>query len=423
MRTSAERRALGACVRLPAASWGCASARCGSRRCRRVWAAFRAACRLSEQHVPLRALRVQVSSGGGCEKRLSGCSAEPFLARLRPIAARRRSCYHHPAMPDMPCWTQDDVRGFLAHYGIPALVLEAAPLAGGCDNLNLLVTLGARRMVLRRYSHTTEDEIEWELQLIRHLGSRGYPTPAVLAGEDGALFHSFLGRPAALFTFVPGRESSPQSAQDCAQVAAAVAELHLITRDLHLPHARSHTDSKRLERLAATASRVASPGLAEMAAQAIAFRGHFTGRLAEVNGDLPSGVVHHDANPGNALLDEEGKVVAIIDFDEAHEGELVTDVASLLRLWATPRDWQGLRAEMTEAVLAAYNRHRPLSLAEWEMLPDFFLLFTLADAAEYVSRSLASDPTGTPVHECLAYQRFIDLQRDRTWMRMLRPRL
>jgi Ser/Thr protein kinase RdoA (MazF antagonist) len=204
-------------------------------------------------------------------------------------------------------------------------------------------------------------------------------------------------------------------------VAAAVAELNSVTRDLHLPHARSHTDWKRLERLEMTASRVSSPGLAEMAARAREFGQQFTERLASVGGNLPSGIVHHDANPGNALLDEDGKLTALLDFDEAHEGELVTDVASLLRLWATPRDWQGLKPEMTEAVLLAYNRRRPLSQAEWDVLPDFLLFFTLADAAEYVSRRLASDAPGAAVHECLAYQRFMDLQRDRKWMKMLLP--
>lgn len=298
---------------------------------------------------------------------------------------------------------------------------EIAPVTGGCDNLNLLVTLGAQRLVLRRYSHTPEEEIEWELELIRYLGKRSFPTPAVFVGDDGALFHSFLGRPAALFSFVPGCEPSPQSPEDGAEVAAAVAELNSVTRDLHLPHARSHTDWKRLERLEMTASRVSSPGLAEMAARAREFGQQFTERLASVGGNLPSGIVHHDANPGNALLDEDGKLTALLDFDEAHEGELVTDVASLLRLWATPRDWQGLKPEMTEAVLLAYNRRRPLSQAEWDVLPDFLLFFTLADAAEYVSRRLASDAPGAAVHECLAYQRFMDLQRDRKWMKMLLP--
>lgn len=313
------------------------------------------------------------------------------------------------------------MRVFLAAHGIAARELGAAPLAGGCDNLNLLVSVGARRVVLRRYSHTPDEEIEWELQLIRHLVARGFPTPAVIAAEDGRLSHDFLGRPAALFDFIPGREPSPQSVREGAQVAAAVAELNRITRDLHLPHARSHTDWKRLERLEATASRLSSPGLAEMAARAREFTEGFAERVAAVRSDLPAGIVHHDANPGNALLDEEGKLVALLDFDEAHEGELVTDVASLLRLWATPDSWQGLKPEMAEAVLAAYHEGRPLSEVEWEVLPDFLLLFTLADAAEYVSGSLAADPARAAVPGCLAYRRFVERERERSWVTLLRP--
>lgn len=325
-------------------------------------------------------------------------------------------------MAALPSWTEHDVRQFLAAYGMEPRELDAAPLAGGCDNLNLLVTFGAQRVVLRRHSHTPDEEIEWELQLIRYLATRGFPTPSVFVGDDGALSRDFLGRPAALFDFVPGREPNPQSPQEGAQVAAAVAQLHLVAGDLHLPYARSHTDWKRLERLEVAASCLSSPGLADMAARMRGFRGEFAERLGAVNGDLPAGIVHHDANPGNALLDAEGKLVALLDFDEAHEGELLTDVASLLRLWATPDDWQGLKPEMTEAVLSAYHERRALSEAEWEMLPHFLLLFTLADAAGYVTGSLASDPTGAPVPECRAYHRFVGLERDRAWTKMLRPR-
>jgi len=325
-------------------------------------------------------------------------------------------------MPDLPAWTLADVRPFLAGYGLEGDVRAAAPLEGGCDNLNLLFTLGDRRLVLRRYSHTPAEQIEWELQLIRLLHARGFPTPAVFPRVDGALSADFLGRPAALFEFVPGREADPQSPREAAQVAGAIAELHLLTRDLHLPHARPHTDWARLDRLEATAARLSSPGLGEMAARVRQFRLQFAARLASVRGPLPAGIVHHDTNPGNALIGEEGRLVALLDFDEAHEGEFLSDVAALLRLWATPRSWQGLRPEMVEAVLSTYHARRPLSRAEWELLPDFLLFFTLADAAEYVSRALASDPARAPVRECRTWQRFLDLERDRKWAELLAAR-
>jgi hypothetical protein len=70
--------------------------------------------------------------------------------RVGLVAARRPSCYHHLTMPAMPPWTKDDVSRFLSHYGTWHGVDNVVPLAGGCDNLNLLVSLGERRVVLRR---------------------------------------------------------------------------------------------------------------------------------------------------------------------------------------------------------------------------------------------------------------------------------
>src|SRR5574340_145761 len=205
------------------------------------------------------------------------------------------------AMPTLPTWTTEDVRAFLEGYGLRGERLTAAPLEGGADNLNLLVDAAGRRVVLRRYSRTPEAEIEWELQLIRLLSARGFATPAVFPRADGAPFADFLGRPAALFSFLPGRDGDPESAEDGAQTAAAIAELHLLTRGVHLPHARSQTGQTWLDLLDEMAGRVESPGLAEMAARAREFRTRFEARVAAVSGALPMVIVHHDANPGNVL--------------------------------------------------------------------------------------------------------------------------
>ena len=77
---------------------------------------------------------------------------------------------------------------------------------------------------------------------------------------------------------------------------------------------------------------------------------------------------------------------------------------------------------MPEALLSAYHARRPLSPAEWELLPDFLLFYTLADAAGYVTGRLATEPAGEAVPECYSYRRFLSLQRDQAWREELRPR-
>ncbi len=144
-------------------------------------------------------------------------------------------CYHRRIMSPFPTWTTDDVRAFLLGYGLRPETLTAVPLEAG--NLALLLHADGQRLVLRRYSWTPEEEIARELQLIRFLTARGFPTPSAFRRIDGAMSADFLGRPAALFPYVVGHQADPQSPADAAQVADAIAELHLLTRGLHLPHA------------------------------------------------------------------------------------------------------------------------------------------------------------------------------------------
>jgi homoserine kinase type II len=317
-----------------------------------------------------------------------------------------------------PVWTDTDIRAFLAHYDLSDNFTAAAPLLGGCDNLNLRVDCPEKQVIIRRYSHTPAVEIEWELQVIHYLNHRHFPTPFAYVGKDGASIHDFLGKPAVLFEFVAGQEPSPNSPKDCAQMTAAIAQLHLLTRDLHLPHTRTATSERYLSELAACAQ-LSSPRLAEMVAHMEDFQAAFAQRLRTVGGDLPVSIVHHDPNPGNALLDEKRQLVALLDFDEAHEGPMLLDVAALLRMWATPHSWRGFEKKMVKAILTTYNAIRPLSREKWELLPDFVLYFSLADAAGYVSGRLMEDTSGTPVKDCYSYRRFLALDKDRSWVEIL----
>jgi homoserine kinase type II len=291
-------------------------------------------------------------------------------------------------MPNPTQWSTEGISRFLADYGLAAPV-SARVLEGGCDNLNLLLDVGDEKLVLRRYRRTGAEEVAWELELIRLLAERGFPTPPVLRSLEGGLAGSFLGGTAALFRYLPGAEAEPRSLDNAVQTAALIADLHLATRGLEIPHPRTRTDLQLLADLEEMASSLDSPGLAEMAAEARSFREEFTARLA-AGPAIPWGIVHHDPNPGNVLVNDEGKVVALLDFDLAHSSHLLTDVAATIRCWSTRPDCS-LNTEWAARQVAAYHARRPLSEREWDLLPDFVLLYYLADAAGYVTDTLQSE--------------------------------
>jgi Ser/Thr protein kinase RdoA (MazF antagonist) len=148
----------------------------------------------------------------------------------------------------------------------------------------------------------------------------------------------------------------------------------------------------------------------------------FDRRVAPYADQLPRGVVHHDAHCQNVLF-RDGRLVALIDFDDAYEGYLVADVVRLMESWAT--DWRRLDPpDLTKAVrvVREYERHRPLTQAERELFP--LGLFLLSDTASFVQGEIERGRDATvALSECRQYQRYQALKQDSGWLASFRRAL
>ena len=314
--------------------------------------------------------------------------------------------------PESGPWSVEEVRGLLAGYGRRPRALAVAALAGGIENLNLRVDADGELLVLRRYDATAPAEVPWELELLRRLVARRFPTAPPIARPDGALLSTFADRPAALFAYVPGRHPAPDDPRAAAQAADAVARLHELTEGLALPHPRTRMDSRRrLARfrtwLEARGPRPNEAALARLAAEVEAYTAELDARLGPRAGALPRGAIHHDAHADNILVDEAGRLVALLDFDDAHEAFLLGDLAVLLEAWGSEPASHALAPERTGVVLRAYRARRPLGEAEFELLPDFLALYSLADSVQYVADHVESGmPAERAAADCNQYARF-----------------
>ncbi len=313
-------------------------------------------------------------------------------------------------------WSLEELERLLEGYGLTGPVTGVEVLAGGVDNLNLLVTVDRERLVLRRYDVTPDEEVDFELSLIRFLTEHHFPTAPVLLRPDGSPKAAFMDRPAALFRFVSGTHPRPESPEATLRVAEAVADLHLVTRGLKLRRLRSRTDMGRLRRLEEVALYygIFTADLVELLRHVREIREEYISRAVARDEGMLRGVVYHDPNPSNILMDERGAIVALLDFDEAHIAYLIMDLASLVMYWARTED-HGIDAAAAARLFAAYHHRRPLLDMEREMLPDALLLLFLADAADYVTGGLERDPTGNPVPECHSYQAFKLLLAGTAW--------
>lgn len=322
-------------------------------------------------------------------------------------------------------WTTADVRAFLALYGRAPVRLRVDPLPGWWLNVVLRVEADDERFVLRRYGLTRSDEVLWELALLERLHEGSFPTikPLTLARSNAGALASFAGGPAILYPFIDGRHGvNVDWSRAVSQTAAAVARLHELTEGLTLPYprVRSGADPRRsLDELAAVSARKRAAH--DGALRDLLDRLEQGVRAVEADVaehvDLRRGIVHHDAHAKNVLFDSDDRLVALLDFDDAHEGFLIADVAAMVANWAAVESPGGpLDLERAQRIVAEYSSHRPLTAGERAMLPSFVLLHLLGDAATYVwSRLQQGEDTLTAIEACDAYRRYVSWSGDPAW--------
>ena len=321
-------------------------------------------------------------------------------------------------------WAEAEVRDFLGEYGVRPERLRVTQLRSWWWNLVLLVEADGERLVLRRYGFTPEEEVRWELALLEHLQAHRFPTIAPRRRADGEVLGAFGGKPAILYPYVEGHNGCRglDRVHAMTETARLVARMHSLTRDLVLPHPRVRSGSDSRRTLAALLRYVEARGIGDDEPALRGFVDHtarqldeFAGRLAPYEDELPRGILHHDAHCANVLF-HEGRLVALIDFDDACPGYLVSDLAVMVYNWTADGETRGFVAEQARRLLRAYEAHRPLTPAERELLPDFVLLFTLSDAAVSVQSSLEQGvPAERAVGECDGYRTFLRRAADPSW--------
>ena len=173
------------------------------------------------------------------------------------------------------------------------------------------------------------------MALVDRLRAHGMPTPEIVRAPDGRAIVTAAGRPATLFPWLDGREASPDAKQPStvALVGAALGRLHragwgMTAAELPRNHYSLDALERRLESFADD-MRVADvvPAL------------RYELDRARRRRPSVSGLIHQDLFPDNVLVDGQGALVAVLDFEQATHGLLVYDVAVALNAWC----WTGSR--------------------------------------------------------------------------------
>jgi Ser/Thr protein kinase RdoA (MazF antagonist) len=308
--------------------------------------------------------------------------------------------------------------------------LTARPLDAWWTNLVLLIEADSERLVLRRYGTTPAEEVAWEIALLEHLRRHDFPVIRPLLSEAGAALSAFLGGPAIVYPYIKGEalpKDSPLRPKAAVDAAALIGRLGAVSQGVVLPHPRVRSGTSSARMLANALNWSEERGIRSGESVLRTFLGDvrrelegMEGWLAPLSAALPAGAVHHDAHPGNVLF-RDGRLVALLDFDDAYPGYLVEELPVLLDSWATDWDTPTLLESPACAVLEAYQHERPLAPVEMEVLPYFHLAYLLGDAAAGL---LAWAGRGRPPEDFViqseGYRRYQAFRSERAWRDVLR---
>ncbi|HEY2273722.1 MAG TPA: aminotransferase class III-fold pyridoxal phosphate-dependent enzyme [Jatrophihabitantaceae bacterium] len=230
--------------------------------------------------------------------------------------------------------------------------------------------------------------IDMEVAAAAHLqrADPGLAVPRTVAtrgGEFVAALADDAGRPCRtrLITVLPGAplEGTPISVDLAEQVGDLAARTSLALQGLFHP-----AGGRRIDWDVRRAADVLTNAEMHGAAQDIALVPRLAA-AAEATRRLPSGLQHADVTLTNVLA-EHGTVTGLIDFGDMHHTAAVCDLAVTLTavLRNTAAEQPAGLWELTEAVLAGYQRRRLLLPDEVDVLGELVLArlaVTLANAA------------------------------------------
>jgi homoserine kinase type II len=198
------------------------------------------------------------------------------------------------------------------------------------------------------------------MDLMTHLARHGIPCPQPIANRNNQALGDLNGKPASIFTCLPGKDTSEVDAAQCATIGALLADMHLAGQSYagNMPNPRGpHWWQAAMPQV--------TPFLDKSSAALLAAEVRF--QAQHRHAELPRGAIHADLFRDNVLWDG-ARVGGIIDFYFACTDALLYDVAITVNDWCfTPAP--ALDLKRAQALLTAYHRVRPFTDGEHAAWP------------------------------------------------------
>jgi len=261
--------------------------------------------------------------------------------------------------PDRERFARDELAAVLSHYNVGVIQSAKEFSRGSRRAPKLLLETAQGRYLLKRRATGRDDpfKVAFAHALMGHLGSRGFPVPALVGtcDEHNSMLQ-FGGHVYELFEYVEG-ERCDNSLEQTTHTGKTLASYHVAVDDFFTewnPPAGSYHDAPNVRAGLNAIPTVTSSHDSVVGHEAELL--HLTQMLHEkydeaadeVNragfAQWPVAIIHGDWHPGNMLF-RGNHVCAVLDFDAARNQPRVIDVAngmlqfSIVRGASSPDHW------------------------------------------------------------------------------------
>lgn len=263
--------------------------------------------------------------------------------------------------------SEEALEEFLTLYNVGQLIW-CKGIAEGVENTNYIMATDKGQFILTLYeARVSENDLPFYLGLMNHLAENGLETAKPISQNDGAIYSSLCGKPAALIEFLDGVALKSPNNQNLFQLGVEAAKFHLTAANFELSR-NNALDLKSWRPLLASCGDNLDHIAPELDTGLHSFLAKELDHLeANWPQDLPTGVIHADLFPDNVFF-MHGELSGIIDFYFACKEIYAYELAIIINAWCFDKDGE-LNTTKVRAFFRGYQSQRPLQPAELKAMP------------------------------------------------------
>ena len=256
--------------------------------------------------------------------------------------------------------SQQQLKDFLALYTLGDLI-SFKGIKEGIENTNYTITTTRGNFILTLFESLTAKDLPCYLLLLNDLNQNDFPAPKPQICEKGLFLNTLIGKPAALFNCLPGHSVTYPSIDQCEEIGAYLAKLHVCSKQYDFQK-QNIKNLAGCQSIFNQISHSLNKDDVDLLTSELSFQAAYSLPL------LPQGIIHADLFKDNVLFSN-GNISGVLDFYNACNDYFLFDIAITCNDWCLDNDV--INQQKIKALLSGYSKIRALNEDERKHFPVF----------------------------------------------------